>query len=279
MIKPHDLTDLLSQTHFRVGNELFLTCGNCWSHIFGFRGRKLLSTRRKARNKVVFRERKWVGLCDLVHRWPLRMPDILGLPAYTVDWQHLVCLLYALNELGAGGHRRQDVCEFIQRHHYLSLTPDDVAPYPTQSEPSWQTDIAYARKIGVIMGIIGFDERDSWEIIRDGREQLLRILAAGDAHAIDGRRCFLWSRDFRRVLDRTYEPSAADAPRPPRRPRGIADYDARAKAREFVASGRAARAAAFYSQKLGFCVSPDVRSLAFAVEMHEAQMLRELFVQ
>jgi hypothetical protein len=127
------------------------------------------------------------------------------------------------------------------------------------------------------MGIVGYDEHDSWEIVRDGREQLNRILEARAHHSVDGRRCFLWSRDFRRVFDQTYEPSAADTPRPPRCPRGVADHDAVAKARQFVASGKAASAAAFYSQKLGFRVSPDVRSLAFAVEMLETQMLQEFF--
>ena len=62
----------------------------------------------------------------------------------------------------------RDNREFIHRQNYLALTSDDIAPYPTQSEPSWQTVIAYARKIGVIMGRIGYEERDSWEWIRDG---------------------------------------------------------------------------------------------------------------
>ena len=78
------------------------------------------------------------------------------------------------------------------------------------------------------------------------------------------------------VFDQNCEPSAADAPRPPRFPRGITDRDILAKARGFVASDRATKAAAFYTQKLGFQVAPDVRSLASAVEMYEAQILQEL---
>jgi hypothetical protein len=205
------------------------------------------------------------------------MAHLLGLPECSVDWQHLVCLLYALSQMGAGGHRRRDVCEFIHRQNYLALTPDDIAPYPTQSEPSWQTDIAYARKIGVIMGIIGYEERDSWEWIRDGRDQLDRILADGKHGAVDGKRCFLWSREFRRVFDHTYEPSDADTPRPPRIPRGgIADRDYVAIARQWVASGKATQAAQRLSNEHGFRVHPDVRSLAFAVELRWQRLRDEL---
>lgn len=205
------------------------------------------------------------------------MADLLGLPAYTVDWQHLVCLLYALSQMGAGGHRRRDVCDFIHREHYLALTPDDIAPYPTQTEPSWQTDIAYARKIGVIMGIIGYEERDSWEWIRDGREQLDRILRAGERGEIDGKRCFLWTEEFRRVFDRTYEPSGADSPRPPRTPRsGGIDRDYVAIARAAVARGAASNVAQHLSAICGFRVHPDVRSLAFAFELKARQILDDL---
>jgi hypothetical protein len=204
------------------------------------------------------------------------MANFLGLPAYTVDWQHLVCLLYALSQMGAGGHRRRDVCDFIHREHYLALTPDDIAPYPTQSEPSWQTDIAYARKIGLIMGIIGYEERDSWEWIRDGREQLDRILRDGERGLIDGRRCFLWSREFRRVFDHTYEPSEADSLRPQRIPRSGVDRDYVAIARDCLAAGRAPRVAEHLSVVCGFRVYPDVRSLAFALDLKARQILNDL---
>ena len=126
-----------------------------------------------------------------------------------------------------------------KREHYLALLPDDVAPYPTQTKPGWQTDLAYARKIGVIMGIIGYEERDSLEWIRDERGQLDRILSDGECGLIDGKRCFLWSRGFRRVFDHTCEPSDADAPRPPRIPGAGVDRDYIIIARAAVAAGRA----------------------------------------
>jgi len=73
------------------------------------------------------------------------MIAIQWLKEYTVDWQHLVCLLYALRELG-GDNSRSDTITFIRRNALLALTADDNTPYPTQHEPRWHTDIAYARK-------------------------------------------------------------------------------------------------------------------------------------
>lgn len=200
------------------------------------------------------------------------MLDVFGLREYTTDWQHLVCLLYALNELGAGGHRRRDVCEFIHRRNYLELVPEDVAPYRTQTEPSWQTDIAYARKIGVIMGIIGFNEHDSWTLERDGREELQKMCVAGLQGSMDVKKCFLWSREFRRFFDSEDEPSSLDSPRPPRRAYRGADYRSAEIAREWTAGGKALGNSELLSAVLGFRVSSDVRSLALAIQLAKERM-------
>jgi hypothetical protein len=132
------------------------------------------------------------------------------------------------------------------------------------------------RETGGELGIIGYEERDSWEWIRDGREQLNRILRDGECGLIDGKRCFLWSREFRRVFDDTYEPSEADSPRPPRIPRSGLDRDYVAIARHCVAEGRASEIAGHLSTACGFRVHPDVRSLAFAFELKARQILNGL---
>ena len=138
---------------------------------------------------------------------------LAGLPEYSVDWQHLFCLLHALDDLGVENTRTETV-EFIRAKQYLRLAPADREPYPTQTEPRWQTDIAYARKIGVISGLVSYNARDAWGISRPGREVIRALIAKG--REIQVHRCFLWSTDFKRTLCPEYRPSVIDLPRPER---------------------------------------------------------------
>jgi hypothetical protein len=122
------------------------------------------------------------------------------------------------------------------------------------------------------MGVVGYEERDSWELVRDGRSELKRIVTAGERGEIDGKQCFLWSADFRRRFDRGYSPSPGDAPRPPKRFRGIANRHIVTRAKELVASGEAIELAPRLSAQLGFRVMTDVRSIATAIELLNQQL-------
>ena len=202
--------------------------------------------------------------------------DIFGLRSYSTDWQHLVCLLYALEQLGAGGHRRREVCEHIHKEGYLKLNREDNTAYPTQSEPSWQTDIAYARKIGVIMGIIGYTERDSWEFIRDGRDALNKIKKAGDDGGIDGKELYLLSTPFRRQFDQSYHESAADRARPLRQLRRGCNKNVVLIVNGWIRSGEAEANAERLSKELGFRVFPDKISLVYAGEFKYERIMASL---
>lgn len=202
--------------------------------------------------------------------------DICGMQAYSTDWQHLVCLLFALDQLGAGGHRRRDVCEFIHEVGYLKLTREDVLPYPTQTEPSWQTDIAYARKIGVIMGIIGYEERDSWELVRDGRDILNKIKGGGRRKIIDGKKLYLWSTSFKLQFDKLYKESPDDHGRPLRQLRRSCNRYIEGIVNRWIKEGKAEENAKRLSSELGFRVFPDQLSLIYAGEYKYEQILSSL---
>jgi hypothetical protein len=135
---------------------------------------------------------------------------------YSVGWQQLVALLYALNELGAVP-TRADAIDFIRKNGLLHLRPEDHKPYPSsKSEPSWQVDIAWARKDAVIMQLVDDIEWNSWDILPDGRKWIERILKAGQIGELETHRCCLWSISFRRRVSPPYSPSALDVEPPPK---------------------------------------------------------------
>ncbi|HEX4349878.1 MAG TPA: hypothetical protein VH251_05810, partial [Verrucomicrobiae bacterium] len=58
--------------------------------------------------------------------------------------------------------------EYIRERRYLDIRPEDLENYITQTEPPWNTDIAFRRKDGVEGGLLFNNQRDSWELTRDG---------------------------------------------------------------------------------------------------------------
>jgi hypothetical protein len=197
--------------------------------------------------------------------------DLLGLGAYTIDWQHLLCLLYALHSRG-GISRRSEAVEYIRNNDLLALNHEDMVPYLSQKEPSWMTDIAYARKIGVIMGIINDHERNSWEINREGIKELRRIQEAGDKGLVDARRCFLWSTKLRRLFDPDYSSSSQDSPRPPKRSNPPSVHFCLSVVEEIIKQAGEAgmeKAAQKLTRTLGFRVHPSRQSLAYAIHLNE----------
>lgn len=143
------------------------------------------------------------------------------LPPYTVDWQHLVVLLSALDTMTGDIPTRRETVEYIHRENYLHLRPEDQDPYPSQSEPSWQTDIAFARKYAVIFGMVNNTEWNSWELFRDGREFLRDVQGKCEDGRLSVSRCPLWSRRLKKLMCSSYEPSDADATPAPKGSRSI----------------------------------------------------------
>lgn len=118
--------------------------------------------------------------------------------------------------------RRQTV-EFIQMERYLELRREDHDPYPTQTEPCWQTDIAFARKYAVMFGMVNNTEWDSWELFRDGRVFLRDVQAKCIDGTLSVAQCPLWSHRFKRLMSSSYEPSDLDLPRTPKGMRTLPD--------------------------------------------------------
>ena len=58
------------------------------------------------------------------------------------------------------------------------------------------------------------DEKDDWSISRDGRFVLERAISRYRSKEWDVRKCYLWKRSFKKMIDPAYEPSDADAVRP-----------------------------------------------------------------
>lgn len=133
---------------------------------------------------------------------------------YSEHIQRLICLLFVLEEIPSRPSRKQEVLEYIQRRHYLDIRPADLGNYITQTEPRWNTDIAYRRKDGVQRDFLFNNQRDCWELTRPGIEILNKVKKACAAKFYDVRECYLWTKHLKKALDPSYEPSSADKPRP-----------------------------------------------------------------
>ena len=139
---------------------------------------------------------------------------------YTEQIQRLICLLFVLGEIPCLPARKQEVIEYIRQRHYLDIRPEDLESYVTQIEPRWNTDIAFRRKDGVEWSLLFNNQRDCWELTRDGVEILEKVKKACITKKYDVRKCYLWTKQLKKTLDPSYEPSSADKPRPQRWRRG-----------------------------------------------------------
>jgi hypothetical protein len=95
--------------------------------------------------------------------------------AYPEHLQRLICLLFVLEEIRRLPARKQEVIEYIRERRYLDIHPEDLENYITQTEPRWNTDVAFRRKDGVERGLLFNNRRDSWELTRDGIEKLEKV--------------------------------------------------------------------------------------------------------
>ena len=135
---------------------------------------------------------------------------------YTEQIQRLICLLFVLEEMPRRPARKQEVIEYIRQRQYLVIRPEDLESYITQTEPRWNTDIAFRRKDGVEEGLLFNNQRDCWELTRDGIESLEKVKIACATKKYDVRKCYLWTKQLKKALDSSYEPSPDDKPRPKR---------------------------------------------------------------
>jgi len=199
---------------------------------------------------------------------------IADLPVTTVDGQHLVCLLYALRECGGG--RRQDVTEYIRQHGFLALNQEDRIPYPTQTEPAWMTDIAWARKIGVLFGIVSAEERNAWELNRAGATALDSVFEGAKNGRLAVSECFLWSTTFRRLFVPSYAPSSTELARPPRRRRRDSPLYYLSAMEELFEQGRGDVVAEKLTERLGRPIRMSAVSCALAHKEWEDKRSQEL---
>ena len=129
---------------------------------------------------------------------------------YSRRGQEVVMVLYALRELGAI-HSKEEVLRFIRERHFYQLHPEDKQSYESKREWKADTLLCYGRKDAVTgEWMFHHDEKDSWELTREGHEALESIIACFRAHQWEIHKCFLWRPEFKKVVDPTHIPSSHD---------------------------------------------------------------------
>jgi len=192
-----------------------------------------------------------------------------ALTKHSVDWQHMTALLYALNIISGGIPTRRESVEFIQREGLLTLRPEDHRPYDSQNEPSWQTDVAYARKDAVMLGLIDNSEWNSWELVRRGREYLNQTKKECLEGGIVVSRCCLWSTKLKWIFDPSYRPSSNDAKAPLKGQRAVLDIgEYEQLIEEKLKTATIEELAAKVSRLLGCNIPPANPSVAFAFRQY-----------
>ena len=113
-------------------------------------------------------------------------------------------VLYALRQLGAC-HSKQDVLRFIREHRFYDIQPEDKCSYEGRHEWKAETLLCWGRKDAVIgEWMFDHDEKDSWELAREGYRALEEILARFRTRRWKIHRCFLWRPEFKRLIDPSY---------------------------------------------------------------------------
>jgi len=198
------------------------------------------------------------------------------LSEYSIDWQHLVVLLYALDHMTGGIPTKSCTIEYIEREGLLQLRPGDHQPYRTCREPSWQTDIAWARKNAVMIGYVNNNEWNSWEIARTGRDFLRTIVNRCSQQELMVSRCCLWSLPLKRRLVPGFSPSPADAVAPPKGDRSmpsLAYYQNLIE--EKLQSATIDEIALRISQTLGMTIPATKPSVAFALHLFVTNYVKD----
>jgi hypothetical protein len=199
------------------------------------------------------------------------------LTEYSVDWQHIVVLIYALEHISGDIPTRAQTMDHIRTEGLLQLRPEDHRPYPTATEPSWQTDMAWARKNAVMVGYVNNHEWNSWELARLGREFIRPVLARFCDGSLLAPRCFLFSPQLKRRLDDSYSPSSLDSVAPPKGNRSLPNIDeCRALLEEKLRDATIEELATRISGRLGIHIPPTKPSVAFAYHLWRQQLIASL---
>lgn len=128
---------------------------------------------------------------------------------YSRRWQEMILVLYALNEM-SGFQRKRDVLEWIEEHRLINPCFMGRNRYESCSEPKYRTLLCWGRKDNVIRGLLFNEERDCWGVTRDGRTVVEKIMRLGVEGELQIHRCFLWSVNFKRIINPAYAPSKRD---------------------------------------------------------------------
>jgi hypothetical protein len=137
---------------------------------------------------------------------------------YSNRGQGCFLVLYAVRDLG-GIPASRETLDNIVRNGWYKIRADDLPPYDRQTEPAYHTLLRWARKDSVEFGLIANDHWDEWALTRKGSVKLDEILGGFREKKFSVHKCYLWTQEFKRLVDPTYVPSPEDAIRPKPKPR------------------------------------------------------------
>lgn len=123
-------------------------------------------------------------------------------------------LFYALHN--TGGSTRQDTVDYIAQEGWFVHADEDNKPYPFagHNEPRWRVLIAFGRKDAYDRDRLFRNQRDHWELNRQGADEFRAVLSHFKSGKGDVAKGYLWTPRFKKLLDPSYAPTSADAPRP-----------------------------------------------------------------
>jgi hypothetical protein len=137
-----------------------------------------------------------------------------GLDMFSRRGQEIVMVLYALDQLG-GNKTKAEVLGFIREHRLYDLKPEDRLSYEGKREWRAETLLCFGRHDAVIgEWLFEHDERDAWELTREGRTILSEIIRRFRSGQWNLSKCFLWTPEFKQLIDASFVPSPTDAQRP-----------------------------------------------------------------
>jgi hypothetical protein len=180
---------------------------------------------------------------------------------YTVDWQQLVMLLYALDQLGGSATKREAI-DYIREYGIYRYRASDNKLVKSGVEAKWMNDIAWARKDSV-RKFVDNRERNSWDLLPEGRLYIKELRLLGQQNGIAVEKCHLWNARFRQVFSKKHQEAEALTPG---RDRGYRSSNTSAEYRGYVRSlltaGHALESIAQrFSAALGFYIEATEESI------------------
>jgi hypothetical protein len=145
--------------------------------------------------------------------------DISEIPAYCCKWQNIMLLLHTLNELRSV-QWKYDVTNHIAEKGKYDFMEKDFRPgrwsnVLNEFEPMWVGDIDRASKVCTHMGLMfRLQSEDSWQITSKGKNLINRLETLSRTGEFRVGKCYLWSHNFKEVVDPKFIPSPTDAKRP-----------------------------------------------------------------